>query len=430
MAGYFTSDPNAVWSVVVPVVLALYYLAVIYWLRQPSQRGTVVTQYSPPSGMSPGEMRYVLTGEFDEKVVVAAVVHLAAQGLVRFDGLDKYYAVCKTSAVPPSDLPPDELAVYRTMFNLDEAGAQPFPGRLRTYNELPHDSFLLPLPGEKNFVLLSEAIRRALRAGTDPKYFTSNIRFIAPAAMLSLFAVFVRVHDPVIALLFAAAVTLGGLALNVSERVFLFGINEKPMPGNTAAMRLLFFFACMGALGAFGAGSPAFLISLGVVLWLNLLFAPKLRARTPLGAERAHQVEGYREFLKQVELDRMARMKSPDWLPNPSTKYLAYALALDIGNAWEEYLAHSGCEVLVVQREKKGVFPQRVRLREPDTTVDAFLGFALAILMVSGAVFLIGSMMGTLDLPSSQLPAGTLAFLYGIVFFVLVAALVVRSRRP
>jgi len=423
---FATSEPNLAWYVIVPVLLALYYAWAIYHVRQIAPHSALVPQYSPPQDMSPGEMRYLLKGEFDERIVVADIVHLAARGLVRFEGLDEYYAVCKTATPVPPDLPGDELAVYRKMFNLENGGTAPFPGRLRTYQELPHDAFLLPPPEEANFILLAEAAKKALRDDTQQKYFTNSIQFVAPAAILSLFLSFLRAQHPVVALFAAAAITLGVLSVKVPEE--LLGLRAKQNAGNLAAIRILFLLVCLGILTPLGEGSVAFVISLALVIALNLFLAPLLRTRTPPGVERVQQIEGYREFLKQVELDRMARMKSPEWVPNASTEYLAYALALDLGDAWDEYLAHSGCEVLVVQKGKSGVFPQRVRLHEPDTAVDAFLGFALAMVVVSGATLAMGSIMGKFDFSSSAISAGSLAFIYVVVLLALVVAMVARSK--
>jgi len=85
-----------------------------------------------------------MTGAIDEREVGATVVHLAARGLVRFEGFDKYYVISQTTASVPCDLPADKLAVYRAMFNLDAGDGKPFAGRLRTDQKVPQNAFLLP----------------------------------------------------------------------------------------------------------------------------------------------------------------------------------------------------------------------------------------------------------------------------------------------
>ena len=54
-----------------------------------------------------------------------------------------------------------------------------------------------------------------------------------------------------------------------------------------------------------------------------------------------HQIGGYSEFLTRVEVDRLHRMQHPEWTPGSSTENLAYAVALDLHRAWEDYVANS-----------------------------------------------------------------------------------------
>jgi hypothetical protein len=407
-------------------LLFLYYPIAIFWVRRKDSPASTVIQYSPPADMSPAEMRYVLTGEFDEKGVAAAVVHLAAQGLVRFAGLDDYYAVSRTGVGLPPDLPPDELAVYRAMFNLDQAGSAPFPGRLRTYAELPHDAFLLPPPDQENFVLLAAATKDALKSFTEPKHFTPNIPFIAPAGILSLFLIFVRVQHPGVALFAALIITAGALALKLPDE--LLAVSGKTNSGNLAGIRVLFVMLCLGVFGALNEGSLLFLISLAVVISVNLFFAPQLRGRTRLCRERTTQIEGYRAFLKEVELDRMERLKSADWKPNENTGYLAYALALDLGHAWDDYLAHSGYWTAAADRKKSPLPPQMVRVRAPLVTLDAWLGFGLIMLLLSGSIVLFLRMTGAPDSSPPGVSGESLAAYFVMAFLLIFVVLAIRSR--
>jgi hypothetical protein len=68
------SDPNFIWYVLIPIFLAVYLLAALSWIRRTNPPGAVVIQYSPPLSLSPAAMRYVLTGEFDQKDVAASIV--------------------------------------------------------------------------------------------------------------------------------------------------------------------------------------------------------------------------------------------------------------------------------------------------------------------------------------------------------------------
>ena len=49
-------------------------------------------------------------------------------------------------------------------------------------------------------------------------------------------------------------------------------------------------------------------------------------------------MEGFRQFLATVELDYLNRMNNPNWTPTLHIDYLAYAIALDLKQAWGDHL--------------------------------------------------------------------------------------------
>jgi hypothetical protein len=213
-------DPNFIWYVLIPIVLVAYLFAALSWMRRTNPPGAVVIQYSPPLNLSPAAMRYVVTGEFDEREVAASIVHLSARVLIRFQGLDQYYSVSRTSANVPSDLPPEELAIYRVMFNLDSGGTDPFPGRLRTYEELPHQAYLLPPAEDQKFQVLADAVKKALKAFTEQKYFTPNFRYIA-----------LRRSSPSFCCLFACSIRLWRFLAPQALRLRLSTLTREALPG-------------------------------------------------------------------------------------------------------------------------------------------------------------------------------------------------------
>lgn len=417
------SDPNLTWFLLVPMLLAAYYFAAIYWIRRSNALDTVVTQYSPPLNLSPAAIRYALTGEIDEKGVAGCVVHLAARKLVRFHGLDNYYTVSRTDTPLPADLAPDERAVYEKMFNLDTGGTGPFAGRLRTYDELPHDTFLLPPVDEKNFVLLADTIEKTLKNSAGQEYYTPNLRYIAPAEIASVFFLLVPVLNPVLALFAAAGFTIvARFFVRLPDE--LVRVSARRKEANLLAVRAIFLAVCLGALGALGAGSSAYALSLVAVLSLNLFLAPHLRSRTELGLELVAKIEGYRDFLEEVELDRMQRMKTPEWVPTTSTEYLAYALALELGNAWQDYLSNSGYWIAETQPSK---LKKMVRVRARDTLFDAWLAFCFIMLVFSGICLAVVRAFAT-DASVFVVPEGTIAACYGIAFLVFFLVYAFRSR--
>jgi hypothetical protein len=380
-----SSDPTLYF--LVPGLLILYYLAARYWINAHADPGAIVTQYTPPQNLSPGALRYSLTGSFDPKAIAATVLHLAARGLVTFQGLDEYYTILRTSEPLPPDLPREELAVYNTMFNLDKGGTAPLPGRLRTYEELPKDAFLLPPADGPVLLQLSKAIYDALPAKDRDLYFTDHLAFSIFGSFVSLYFLLLHLNDSAMRWAIFVPLFAGIVSLLVFRRRPDFRPSSDPRyAGNTVLLFLLVVIAItFGAIIA--PDSLAFQCALPTVLILNLAMPVLLREPTYEGRRLLDEIDGYREFLFTVEIDRMQRLKSPGWKPSQATANLAYAIALDLGDAWEEFLENADFRSVIYERGPNGSFPKKhiVRTAPENAWVDHWSGwvaFAVAMLVL------------------------------------------------
>ncbi|MBZ5653115.1 MAG: DUF2207 domain-containing protein [Acidobacteriia bacterium] len=113
---------------------------------------------------------------------------------------------------------------------------------------------------------------------------------------------------------------------------------------------LLAFLGILGYVELLIARSadPAFALSLLVLVVLNVVFFILLQTPTRLGRERMDQVEGFRQFLEAVDLDRVDRMNNPHWRPTLHIDYLAYAIALDLKQAWGDHLVNAMMNTVTV----------------------------------------------------------------------------------
>ena len=94
-------------------VVALYYMVVWFWWGRDPKPGTIVTQYGPPRGMSPGMMRYCWKQRFDERVVWAGLSNLAWRGLAVFEAKgDGTYIKPVWPPRRKTGLPREEAALY------------------------------------------------------------------------------------------------------------------------------------------------------------------------------------------------------------------------------------------------------------------------------------------------------------------------------
>ncbi|HEX4860697.1 MAG TPA: hypothetical protein VFV07_05635, partial [Rhizomicrobium sp.] len=112
------------------------------------------------------------------------------------------------------------------------------------------------------------------------------------------------------------------------------------LPG-TAAMAI-FGGAIVLLLTKLTAGvSPSFAWMVVALLAINLGWAPRLKRRTKLGRELLDQIAGFRQFLEKVEQDRMNRLAPSASTPEDLDRYVPYAIALEVKEAWGDHLAQT-----------------------------------------------------------------------------------------
>jgi hypothetical protein len=91
--------------------------------------------------------------------------------------------------------------------------------------------------------------------------------------------------------------------------------------------------------------SLSFALTLASFLLINLGWGPRLKRKTLLGRQTTDQIEGFRLFLQKVEQDPLNRINPSDeslerWLKDPN-RFLSYAIALEVKEAWGDHLAQT-----------------------------------------------------------------------------------------
>jgi hypothetical protein len=390
---FFSASPtsrnssNLILYFFVPALLILYFLAARYWIRARSSPGSIVTQYTPPQNLSPGALRYCFTGSIDAKAIAATVLHLAARGLVTFQGLDEYYAILRTTEPLPPDLPSEETAIYKRMFNLDQGGTAPFPGRVRTYDELPKDAFLLPPADDRALSQLATTFHDSLPKENQSAYFDDHLFYSFLGAFASLYFLLLAVPDDYLRWSVFVIFSLGirNFVVFCHQPGFHPSLDSR-YNRNTILLVLIAIGVAMFA-GEVVPDSLLFKFSLSAVVVLNLVLPAILRTPTNEGRRLLDEITGYRNFLGSVEIDRMHRLKSPGWKPSQATANLAYAIALDLGDAWEEFLENAGFRSVIYERDPNGGFPKKrvIRTAPESAWVDhwsAWVAFAVAMLVL------------------------------------------------
>ena len=124
---------------------------------------------------------------------------------------------------------------------------------------------------------------------------------------------------------------------------------------------------------SFFVSVPAILV-LVAMGFVNALFYHLLKAPTLSGRKIMDQIEGFKLYLSVAEKERLNLLNPPEKTPALFEKYLPYALALNVENAWSEQfaevLAQAGTETQpysprLVFRQFLGQLPHLQLHRQP-----------------------------------------------------------------
>ena len=331
---YFAQDnPDAIIAGGGLLLIFCYY--VIVWLRvgRDPAPGSIMPLYEPPSGFSPAAMRYLARMGYDDKTFTAAVLDMAVKGFLQIvEGVGMY--TLSRSKANGQALTPEEKAAADKLF---EGGSTAI--NLQTEN---HAAISAAMAALKSRLKVTE---QKIYFVTNGVYLIPAIAFsvlvlmgivssegqkAAPAGFMSLwlsvwsFAVFQLLHN--VAYLWKSAFAGGHLKA-----------------GLTASATTATLFSIPFVLGE--------IVGLGVMVWstsvfvtvilvmtvlLHILFHQLLKAPTSAGRSVLDKIEGFKMFLAYVEGDRMNRVTPPEHTPQVFEKYLPYALALDVEQAWAE----------------------------------------------------------------------------------------------
>lgn len=328
-----------------PFALCCYYVIALLLVGKNPPQGPILARYEPPDNMTPAEARYLFTGSTDRKTVAAVLVHLAAHKLISIQPEHGDYRITILVEEVPDGIPAEEAAAMRAIVEV-HSFFHPDSSTCKG------GSFLLK-PAEKKYVsLIGSVISGAVNSRVEKACFHRNVRYSAPAFLVSLIVVLTMAahyqdHGSGIFFLtvwFMFCSFIVGIITTMTVVPALYDVVRGRAGGtsiSTAMVPILMFGGVLGFVGyrIAEASTSAFAYTLVAVVVLNIGFAISLKRLTPLGRQRLDQILGFRQYLSTVELDRLDRMNVPQMTPALMNDYLAYAIALDLKEAWGDHLS-------------------------------------------------------------------------------------------
>jgi uncharacterized membrane protein YgcG len=330
--GFFLRDnvATAIGLIWLAVLLGFYLWAWFRVGRDPAT-GTIIPLFAPPAGFSPAGVRFVSRMGYDDKAFAAAVVDMAVKGgvLIQEDGGD--YTLVRRDATKEALSRGEQLVT-----------AQLFSGS---------KSVKLENTNHTRIRAAIDALKKNLKMELEKIYFVTNSGYLGPGIAITLlglgFVVFTSADR--------MAAGFGSLWLTIWTVACYFlavavykkwqaarggGCMKRLGALGTTLFALPFFVGeIFGAVVLTSAVSIPAAATLAVMAFLNALFYHLLKAPTLAGRKIMDQIEGFKLYLSVAEKERLNLLNPPEKTPALFEKYLPFALALDVENAWSEQFA-------------------------------------------------------------------------------------------
>jgi hypothetical protein len=329
------------------IVLA-YYVVLSVIFRARTRRSIGVTQYDPPKGISPAAAANLTENGLYERAFAAALVSLASKGFLEL-GQDEYCFNLKKLREPSDALPPEESLILTSLF----AGSE---------DKYPFDSL--------EYSRLCEAyvdFKDVLEGCVEPELISAHLPFWWVGVAFSMMAT-IPVAGSMVALendvswasvaYFGIWILLGGSCLVAALRVWPVTIHKVTsyIPWDDRPTRpldlkdLIPVFLPGSALAGFVflavLSSTKFALLVSALVILNAIARHALEAPTRAGRNVLAELRNFREFLSRTDSDRLNRENRPGQTPVTLEKYSAYAVALDVEDAWGEEFVENLVELL------------------------------------------------------------------------------------
>ena len=330
--GFFFQDnvATAIGLIWLAVLLG-FYLWVWYRVGRDPATGTIIPLYSPPAGFSPAGVRFVSRMGYDDKAFAAAVVDMAVKGGVRIEEVDGDYTLVRREGAMEA-LSRDEQLVTAQLFS---------GGKSVKLENTNHTRIRAAI----------DALKKNLQTELAKIYFVTNSGYLAPGIIITLLGVALVVltsRDKAVAAFGSLWLTIWTvacyfLAVNVykqwqaargggcMKRLGALGITLFALP--------FFIGEIFGAVMLTSAVSIPAAATLAAMGFVNALFYHLLKAPTLSGRKIMDQIEGFKLYLSVAEKERLNLLNPPEKTPALFEKYLPYALALNVENAWSEQFA-------------------------------------------------------------------------------------------
>ncbi len=314
----------------------LYFLVAWFRVGRDPDKGTIIPQFEAPKGFSPVATGYIWEGGFGalsrNEAFAVAITSLATKGYLVIDEDDGDFTLTRLREAG-DDLPVGEAAVMRNLLETDDhrvtLDGKYKPSVARAVSDLE--------TGVKaEYAGLYRRDHRAFWWGGCLLALTSAVTGLVVDAGTAEAIVLVLFFG-IFGLAFGAASFVLLRAAMIPATAVLRGKFSK-LPQAIAALAFAGIFCTpvlfVGAQIFYATSLPLFVIVIALIA-VTALFLHLMKAPTLAGRKLLDHIEGYRNYLRLAESDRLKMMAGePAMTSALFERHLPYAMALGVAEAW------------------------------------------------------------------------------------------------
>ncbi|MDO5764231.1 MAG: DUF2207 domain-containing protein [Elusimicrobiales bacterium] len=296
----------AAWFFCVWLLLQFYYVCVWRWVgKDPEAR--VLRRFTPPDGLSPGQVRYVRLMNWDAQLLSVIILSLVRKGYIEVKKAGKrdftLVRLMPSAGVP---LPPEEQAYLDELFK-------------------EKDCIEMDNKFVDTFQSADAAACDALDTWAGRRFFSRNTWYKFPRYLFVVgWIVFIVWYLPLQPLggdIVASGVIFLILSPILDSIFQVFRLNDIPLFELKSAAILTMLLGWRWGVLSVVAFAP------------GCMFSYLVPAYTSLGRQKMDEIEGFKEYLEVAETNRVFASNPTD-AARIYCDYLPYAVALDVQNEW------------------------------------------------------------------------------------------------
>ncbi len=317
-------------AIVGTIMVWAYYFFVWKKVGKDPKKGSIYPQFESPEGFNAAICRFVSRMGFDHGCFSAAIVELATKGHLEIIEISKRKFQLKRTEGNEENISTADKLLLDSLF--------------------PGDRKVLSLD-QKEHKIIGDGLKKFkshLNENFKEGYFRLNREWMLPAIFISIITVILsivftfpyRLSDEIGFLVVGTFFALS-IAAILYFNLFSFISWREGVPirkgGMIGLIVVSFFFGLVPFLVMLSFAESfdlGILMAFVLLFFGNMLFSYLLKAPTPQGREVMDDIEGFRMYLNTAEKPLLQHLNPPGVTPELFEKYLPYAIALGVGNAW------------------------------------------------------------------------------------------------